>query len=164
MGTFSKALAGAGGYIVASQKIVEYLRFESHSYIFQTAMPPAIAAGLNAVINIIKSDFGKELRENLLKNAAYFRKKLEEIGFSVCGSKTQIIPILIGDKEKAISVALDLRKSGILALAYYFPAVPKDQSIIRVNLMASHTIQQIDKFLSTIKDSAFKFGYQTGTG
>src|SRR5215216_1676015 len=94
MGTFSKAIGGSGGYVVAAPEIVEYLRYEAASYIFQTAMPPAAATGLITAINILASEEGTRLREKLQDNRIYLSRGLTRLGFNILSSPTQIIPIL----------------------------------------------------------------------
>ncbi|KPA08783.1 8-amino-7-oxononanoate synthase [Candidatus Magnetomorum sp. HK-1] len=152
MGTFSKALGGAGGFVVANSDIIEYLRYQCATYVFQTAMPPGIAAGLKTVIEIIKSEYGKKMRVTLKENAEYLRQQLNEIGYNTVGSKSHIIPIFIGDKEKAASMASFLKDANILSFAYYYPAVPQNEAIIRVNLMAQHTKEHINHFLNVMND------------
>jgi len=89
MGTLSKALGGAGGFVVAEPVIAEFLRYSSGSYMFQTAMPPAIAAGLIEAIKIVMSDEGKLLRDHLWVNVDYLKGKLQSEGFNILGSQTQ---------------------------------------------------------------------------
>jgi len=157
MGTFSKAIGGEGGFIVADEHLIEYLRCQCSTYIFQTAMPPCIASGLIASLKIIKNHFGKKLRMTLKENADYLRQQLKSIGYNTLGSNTQIIPIFIGDKEKAALFASSLKDACILSFAYYYPAVPKNESIIRVNLMAQHTKDHIHHFLNIMEDLGKKF-------
>lgn len=151
MGTLSKALGGAGGFIVADPEIVEYLRYSSGSYIFQTAMPPAVAAGLIEAIKIVQSEEGRDLRRKLWDNVRYLRKCLAHAGFDTMGSETQIVPVLIGDEATAKTVAERLKDHGIFAPCYYYTAVPRGQAIIRVNIMATHSHEDLDLLVNGLE-------------
>ena len=152
MGTFSKAIGGSGGYIVAAPEIVEYLRYEAASYIFQTAMPPAAATGLITAINILAGEEGARLRKKLNDNRAYLSHELTQMGFNTLLSPSQIIPILVGDEGKTKEIAAHLKRAGIFTFSYMYPAVPIGQAIIRVNIMASHTRSHLDRLLNALGD------------
>jgi len=145
MGTFSKAVGVLGGYIASNKALVEYLRITTRSYIFSTAMPPAIASSITKSLNIIHKN--SALRERLFWNANYLRRGLNEMGFNTLSSETQIIPILIGDDVKAIKFSEYLFEKGILGPNVRWPAVEKNKARIRLTVMATHTKEQIDFLL-----------------
>lgn len=153
MGTFSKALGGQGGFIVANPEIVEYLRYSSGSYLFQTALAPSIVAGLIEAIKIVQSDEGRELRNKLWRNVAYVKDLLEQKGYDLMGTQTQIMPILIGDERKAKLVAEELKKRHVYAPCYYSKAVMPNKAIIRANIMAIHTESDLDYFVEALDES-----------
>jgi 8-amino-7-oxononanoate synthase len=152
MGTFSKALGGSGGYVVADAEIVEYLRYEAASYIFQTAMPPAAATGLITAINILASEEGAALRKRLHDNRVYLSQQLAMMGFNTLSSPSQIIPILVGNEARTKEVAAHLKRAGIFTFSYMYPAVPIGQAIIRINIMASHTREHLDRLLNALEE------------
>lgn len=153
LGTCSKALAVTGGFVVGSKELIRYLRVASRPYMFSTAMSPMASGALIEVLNVIDSE--PQHRIKLLDNAEYMRKKLHEKGFDTLGSTTQIIPILIGSDEKAISMSRKLFDLGFFAPAVRWPAVEKNKSRLRVTLMATHTHEQIDRFVKAC-DEVFR--------
>lgn len=146
MGTFSKAVGVLGGYIAGKKELIDYLRVATRSYIFSTAMPPAIAEVITTSLDIIHNN--NNLREKLKKNADYLRNNLQKLGFDTLTSETQIIPILIGEDNKAIDAARYLFKYNIFGPSVRWPAVEKNRSRIRLTVMSTHTKEQLDYLLS----------------
>ena len=158
MGTFSKAIGGSGGYVVAAHEIIEYLRYEAASYIFQTAMPPAAATGLITAIKILASEEGAQLRKKLQDNRDYLNRELLGMGFNTLSSPSQIIPIFVGNEARTKEVAAHLKRAGIFTFSYMYPAVPIGQAIIRVNIMASHTREHLDRLLIALEEIGKRAG------
>lgn len=142
MGTLGKSFGSAGGFVTGSKNLIRYLRVASRSYMFSTAMTPATAAAAMAAINVAQTE--PQWREKLLENSNYLRTGFQKIGFNTLGSQTQIIPILIGEDEKAIKFSRELFEKNIYAPAVRWPAVEKGKARIRVAVMAAHTKDQID--------------------
>jgi len=145
MGTLSKALAGQGGFIAGKKSLIDYLRVASRSYMFSTALTPAAAASVIAAINVVLKD--NHLINKLHENTIYIKEKLTNLGFDILGSQSQIVPILIGDEEKAIETSKKLFEKGIFAPCARWPAVEKGKARIRITIMALHTKEQIDFFI-----------------
>jgi len=145
LGTCSKALAVTGGFVVGSRDLIRFLRVASRSYMFSTAMTPAASAALIKALEIINTD--EKRREQLLKNSEYARSRFSEIGYSTCGSQTQIIPILIGEDRMSVDFSRKLFERGVYGPAVRWPAVPKGKARIRFTVMATHTKTQIDYLL-----------------
>lgn len=156
MGTLSKALGGLGGYVAGSRDLIDFLRISARSYIFSTSFPPAIASGVIAAIEEIKSR--PELRENLWRNVNMLRSGFQERGFNTLGSETQIVPVFIGEETKAIEAARLLFQGGIFAPCVRWPAVPKNKSRIRFTVMASHTENQIARLLKVLAEIGRSLG------
>jgi len=152
MGTFSKSLGAVGGFIAGNKDLIRYLRVASRPYMFSAAMPPATAAGLIAAFNEMESR--PELRLLLWKNANMLRDGLRKRGFDTLGSATPIIPVLIGDENRAIMVAKKLFENGYFAPCVRWPAVKKNKAIIRFTVMSLHTTVQIESLLDTFSDIA----------
>lgn len=146
MGSFTKAFGSIGGFIAAGQSISDYLRITARTYIFSDPIIPAVVAGLIKTTKIIEK--ADDLRENLLKNAKYLRESLKEIGFTVLGEETPIVPLLIGSEKKAMNFSALLNKNNILAPCIRQPAVEVGKERIRFSAMTTHQKEQIDELLN----------------
>jgi 8-amino-7-oxononanoate synthase len=156
MGTFSKALGGFGAYIVGKSWLIDYLTNRMRGFIYSTALPPAILGAAKAAIEIAQRD--QERRFLLQENAAYFRKLLTGHGFDLCGSQSQIVPIMIGSNEKTIKFAELLRHAGLAAIAIRPPTVPENQARIRFTITADHRKQDIEWAVEKIALVGAKMG------
>ena len=156
IGTLSKALGSLGGYVAGDALIVEFLRNRARSFIYSTALPPAVAASSIAAINILEND--KTLLHSLQKNIDRFKKGVAEIGLCSVEIETPIIPIIIGDTDMTMKFANALFEKGIHAPGIRPPTVPENKSRIRVSLMSSHTKDQIDRALSIFKEEGQRLG------
>lgn len=148
MGTFSKALGGFGAYLAGSKRLITYLINSCRSFIYSTALPPAVIAGNLASIDLIKEEPYR--REKLLHLARYFRDALKEKGFQVKGD-SQIIPLIIGDSLKAAEFARKLRERGYWVLPVRPPTVPAGTSRLRFSLTFYHTKEILDRLLDDIR-------------
>ncbi len=149
MGTFSKALGSFGGFITASNNIVEYLVNSSRSLIYSTALPaPVIAASLSALSHLKKHP---ELINKLKNNISLCRKYLKESGFYVDKYDTPIIPILFNSVEDTLKASDYLLENGIFAPAIRPPTVKKPR--IRISISADHSEEDIFLLISTIKEA-----------
>lgn len=156
MGTFSKALASTGGFVVGSKELIRYLKIASRSYIFSTAMTPATSASSIAALDLISRD--PSIRENMWNNVEYMRKGFQDIGFNTLDSSTQIIPILIGSDEMAIKFSRLLFDRGIFGPCVRWPAVNKGMARIRFTVMSTHKKEHIDYLIK----SCFEIGKELG--
>lgn len=150
MGTASKGLGISGGFVSGSQELIDYLRITVSSYIFATAPSPIIAAAISEAIKVIKDE--PDLRRNLWDNRNYLIQNIKRLGFSTLQSKTQIIPILLGDETRAADFANVLFEQNIFVPAVRWPAVPLGQARLRVTISAQHTREQLDHFLNVLED------------
>jgi len=142
MGTFSKGLGVSGGFISGSSDLINYLRVACRSYMFSDALAPGIVGAVRGSLKYILSH--PEIIEDLSKKSEYFRSKLNAAGFNTFQSKTQIVPVLIGDQKMSVKFAERLFEDGLFAPAIRWPAVPKDLSRIRFAVSASHSYEQLD--------------------
>ena len=142
IGTLSKALAAEGGYAASSKLICDYLRNKSRPFIFSTALPPSVAASANEALNLLKAN-GKSLVEKLNFNTRLMRKLLEEAGLPLVKGTTPIIPIVLGETEKALFFSKECLKNGILLSAIRPPSVPEGTSRIRLTVTAAHSEKEI---------------------
>ncbi len=147
MGTFSKALGGFGAYLACDEKIKKYLINTCRSFIYSTALPPAVVAADIEALNIIKDE--PHRRQTLLANADYFRQTLQTAGLDVRGS-SQIIPLIIGDAEKATEVSELLSHDGYWVLPIRPPTVPANESRLRFSLSFDHGKDILQKLAQRI--------------
>jgi len=145
-GTLGKALGGAaGGFIAASEPIIELMVQRSRPQIFSNALPPATAGGALAAIKLLQNN--PQLINQLQENVAYLRNGLKELGYNVIDSPSAIIPIIIGDTAKAIRMADEMLKYDILITGFGFPVVPEGTARLRAQVSAAHTRSHLDKAL-----------------
>ncbi|MDP2941522.1 MAG: 8-amino-7-oxononanoate synthase [Candidatus Omnitrophota bacterium] len=147
MGTFSKALAGFGAYLAASKKIVDYLVNTCRSFIYSTALPPAVIACNLQSLALIKEE--PQRRKRLLRNAAYFRAGLKERGLHARGD-TQIVPLIIGDSAKAVEFSRKLEEKGYWVPAVRPPTVPATEARLRFSLTACHGKEILTRLIEDI--------------
>ncbi len=152
MGTLSKAAGFLGAYVVASEKIKQFLINKARSFIFTTALPPAFAAGMIQSIRIIQQA-GKE-RQALLLKAETLRQKLRAAGFNTGSSLTPIIPILLGDNQKVLQMQEKLFSTGLLVAAIRPPTVPPGTARLRLSLTAALTDSEIEWINHSIRKAA----------
>ena len=144
-GTLGKALGGAsGGYIAGRQEVVDLLRQRSRPYLFSNSLAPSIVAASLAVLKLLQSDEGKELRRRVSSNGAHFRREMTSLGFNLVPGHHPIVPVMLGDAQLASQMADALLTEGIYVIGFSFPVVPKGKARIRTQMSAAHTPGQID--------------------
>ena len=143
MGTLSKAVGALGGYIAGDRTLIELLINRARGFIFTTGLPPATLAAANAALNVIRSS--PELRQNLLSHAKRLKTALIDLGYTLLPSETQILPLVLGNPQRAISLAEALLTKGVFAPAIRPPAVPTGTSRLRLTVMATHTEVEIEQ-------------------
>ena len=149
LGTLSKALGSVGGYVAGRKELIEYLVNYSRSFIFSTALSPAdIGAALEA-LTIVKNE--PLVVEQLNENTAYMANKLQLMGIE-CDDETPIFPIIVGDNERALSLAYELELRGIIITAIRPPTVPVGESRLRMTVTAAHSQEQLDYVANTLRD------------
>ena len=149
LGTLSKALGSVGGYVAGRKELIEYLVNYSRSFIFSTALSPAdIGAALEA-LTIVKNE--PLVVEQLNENTAYMANKLQSMGIE-CDDETPIFPIIVGDNERALSLAYELELRGIIITAIRPPTVPVGESRLRMTVTAAHSQEQLDYVANTLRD------------
>ncbi len=150
MGTLSKAIGGLGGYVAGSRRLIELLINRARGFIFTTGLPPATLAAADAALNIMRST--PELRQRLLKNAETLKIALIDFGYTLLPSQTQILPVLLGEPQRATKITEALLLKGVYAPAIRPPAVPTGSSRLRVTVMATHTDVEIHKAIDGFAD------------
>jgi len=151
--TLGKALGGYGALVVGSDALVEAVLQGARSYLFTTALPPAMAAASLAALHIARGDEQRRLR--LHSHIARFRHAANQLGLPLLESATPIQPILLGDNARALAVSARLADSGFLVPAIRPPSVPAGQARLRITLSALHEDTQIDRLLEGL-DAALR--------
>lgn len=135
MGTFGKALGGFGAYLASSAEVRDYLINTARSFIYSTALPPAVIAGNLASLNLVKEEPFR--RKKVLALAKTFRQQLQELGFAARGC-SQIVPVIIGDNFKALQLADKLKACGYWVTAVRPPTVPPKEARLRFSITYEH--------------------------
>jgi 8-amino-7-oxononanoate synthase len=149
MGTYSKSLASIGGFIAGDEDVIHYIKHHARSLIFSASPPPASVAAVSAALDIIENE--PERRERLWSNTHKMLKGFRDLGFQVGPSETPIIPVIVGEDEKAFQMAMMLQEEGVFANVAVTPAVPNGRALIRTSYMATHTEEHLDIVLSAFK-------------
>lgn len=156
MGTLSKAIGCYGGYVAGERSLVNYIMNRARSFIFTTALPPAIAAAAIVAFDIIEGV--PELRERLWENRGYYHKGIAGLGLETGRSESQIIPIMIGDEKVGLDLSKRLLELGVYAPAIRPPTVPRGTTRIRTTVMATHTKDEIDICIEALRAAGREFG------
>lgn len=149
LGTFGKAIGSFGAFITTSKLIRDYLINCCPGFIYTTALPPAVIGSIDAAIDLVPS-LDQE-RTYLGERIDYLQNQLINLGYKVCNSISPIIPVIIGDEEKALNLSQYLETNGILATAIRPPTVPKNTARIRFVLSSKHQPEQINYLISLLK-------------
>jgi 8-amino-7-oxononanoate synthase len=156
MGTFSKSLASLGGFIAADKEIINYLKHTSRSLIFSASMTPSAAATVLAALDIMESE--PERIKHLWDLTDYALKAFLTLGFDTGKSESPIIPLFIRNDLVALQMTRMLLEDGVFVNPVVSPGVPKEDSLIRFSLMATHTFEQLDMAIDKIAKTAVKLG------
>lgn len=149
MGTLSKAFASQGGYVAGTEDLIEYLSNVARSFVFSTGLAPPAAAAAREALHIARYD---DRSAQLWENVERLRDGLEDMGYEVWG-ETQILPVIIGDREDTMALDEHLREQNVVAPAIRPPTVPEGTSRIRVAPMANHTNKDIDHCLTAFQEA-----------
>lgn len=149
MATLGKSLGGYGAFVAGNNSLIESLIQFARSYIYTTAIPPAVAAVNRASLKLVQDD--PELRLKLQHNIRYFKQLAEEAGLPLMPSDTAIQPLRVGKNDTALQLSQGLRQRGILVIAIRPPTVPENSARLRITLTASHTKSHIEQLIEAIQ-------------
>ncbi|UCD38943.1 MAG: aminotransferase class I/II-fold pyridoxal phosphate-dependent enzyme [Fidelibacterota bacterium] len=156
--TFSKSFGGVGGCLFAREELTNYVNWYARSRMFSCALDPAVTGGLIKALELAGGPDGKVKRERIKANADYLRSLLQgevDIG----NSHSWIIPVIFGDEHLYIPLSDYLQREGVDASLMSFPAVPKNQSRIRLFVTSEHTKAQLERGAEVILKAAEHFGF-----
>ncbi len=144
MGSFSKTFASNGGFVAVKERPVkEYLRFYSPTTTFSNAMSPVNAAIVLKAFEIIETEEGQVLRDELMANVLELRRQVREAGLDYYGDPSAIVAVKMGSEGLARLVSRELPELGLLANLVEYPAVGKGAARFRMQVMAKHTRQNV---------------------
>lgn len=151
MGTFGKALGVSGAFIGGSQALIDYLHNHARSYVYSTHLPPPQAAAILAAVRVVQT--ADEQRDQLQQRICEFRQGAAQLPFAILPSATAIQPLIIGDEQATLQLAIKLRECGFWVGAIRPPTVPKGSARLRITLSAAHSQADIAALLSALQQA-----------
>ncbi len=151
IGTLGKAFGVNGGYVVSSQAVIRFLREYAPMYIYSNPITVAEANTAKKAVEILDSQEGREILQNLRKLIKKFWGGVKKIGFETIDSEHPIVPLIIRDTAKTSELTEYLLEKGVLATGINYPVVPKGNEEIRFQISAEHTPQDIDMVLGILE-------------
>ncbi|EAT10911.1 pyridoxal phosphate-dependent aminotransferase family protein [Bermanella marisrubri] len=148
-GTFSKALASIGGFVAGDRKVIESIKHFGRSILFSASLPPASVAAALESLRIMQQE--PQRVDRLNKNAQYMREQLRTRGFNIGHTETPIIPIIVGEDIKALTLWRELLKEGVYVNAVIYPAVARNQALLRTSYTSEHSREQLDRALEILQ-------------
>ena len=145
MGTFSKTFASLGGFIAGPERVINYIKHHSPALIFSASPTPASVASALAALDVLEQH--PELVDQLIANSGKMRDGFDELGFPIYRSQTGIVPVIIGDMDKAFYFWRKLYDGGVFVNAFVPPGVPPNMSMMRTSYMASHKEEHLNRIL-----------------
>jgi 7-keto-8-aminopelargonate synthetase-like enzyme len=164
MGTLGKALGAAGGYICGSRTLIQYLVNRARTFLFSTSPVPAAVAAATAGIRFVQSTAGQQRRHLLWQRVSDLRSALAN---QAPGPRTPaldalrsplpgaIIPLLVGDENRAVQISAALRSRGIFIPAIRYPTVARGQARLRLTLTAGHSLADLEQLLAALQSLDF---------
>jgi 8-amino-7-oxononanoate synthase len=149
MGTFSKAAGAFGAYVSSNSMLRDYIINFCNGFIYTTALPPGVIGAIDAALTLIPT-MDKE-RKELMANSARLRTGLKDLGYDTGRSVSHIIPVIIGDEERALRLSGWLSQNSVLATTFRPPTVPNGQSRIRIAITAAHNEGHVDLLLDLFR-------------
>jgi 8-amino-7-oxononanoate synthase len=157
IGTFGKAFGTFGAFVAGDADLVEFLIQKARTYIFTTALPPAVAAATRAALRVSERESWR--REKVLALSRRLREGLAARGIGTPAESrlavqdTAIVPVIVGDEARALGISAALEKRGFLVAAIRPPTVPAGTSRLRVTLSAAHEEAQVDALLEALTEA-----------
>ena len=156
MGTLGKALGCVGAFVAGSHELIDWLVNRARSFIYTTAIPPAMAAAVLAALDIVEQE--PERRQQLWDNTRFLSDGLRSLGYTLGATRSQILPVIIGEARETMVVAQAILQRGVFAHGIRPPTVPAGSSRIRVTPMATHTQDQLSRTLDAFAAAGREVG------
>lgn len=146
--TAGKALGVCGAFVAGPAWGIEYLVQRARPFIFSTAAPPPVASALDASLTLVESEPWR--RRQLLDRASYLRRRLNEAGVAIPDGVSQIVPVVLGDNQRALQVAAALQQEGFDVRAIRPPSVPPGTARLRLSLNTTLSEETLDRFVDAL--------------
>ena len=154
IGSFSKTFGSNGGFIaVRTRATAEYLKYYSATHTFSNALSPVQCASVLAALEIVRSEEGRKLREQLMANILYLRAEMNKAGLETLGDPSPIVPVQLGLESVGRFASRNLTVHGGIANLVEYPAVPQGAARFRFQVMASHTRADIDEVVRVLSQA-----------
>jgi 8-amino-7-oxononanoate synthase len=144
MGTLSKAVGTYGGYLCASQPVIDLMRTRARTFIYSTGLPPPVVAAAIAALEVIETDPGYVAEP--LRKARQFTRAL-----NLPEAQSAIVPVIVGETEAALSASELLREEGFLVVAIRPPTVPAGTARLRFAFTAQHPDAEIERLADAVR-------------
>ncbi len=148
MGTLGKAFGTFGAFVAGGDDLIETLIQQARTYIYTTAVPPAIALATVASLRVAQQETWR--RERLQELVRHFRDKVAPLGFALTDSNTPIQPLIIGDSAQAVALSARLEQHDILVPAIRPPTVPEGSARLRITFSAAHELEHVDRLIDAL--------------
>jgi 8-amino-7-oxononanoate synthase len=155
IGTFGKALGTFGAFVAGDTDLVEYVLQKARTYIYTTALPPAVAAATRAALRVVDREPWRRARVRELTTR--FRLRASAAGIVLGHSVTPIQPIVVGASETALAVSATLERAGFWVSAIRPPTVPQGSARLRVTLSAAHDERAVDRLVDVLAEALQAF-------
>ena len=155
MGSFSKTFAANGGFVASNEPGLKLaIRFTCGPHTFTNAMSPVQAAVVLKALDIVQSPEGAQRRQRMLDNTLLIRQLLAQAGYSVLGEPSAVVPVVVGAVARSRLLAREVLAGGMLVNLVEHPAVPRNASRLRLQVMADHTPEQIRRFMAVLASAS----------
>ena len=145
-GTLAKAFGQIGGYIVANNEIIDYVKSYAPGFIFTTSIMPSVAAASTKSLSIVKKS--DEKRDFIMRQAEYLRSKLKSKNISYINSDSHIVPVMAYESESAKMYSKMLKENfGVYIQPIFYPTVPKGAARLRITITPKHSKKDIDELV-----------------
>ncbi len=150
VGTFGKAFGVNGGFVAASEAVVESVRQKADTYIYTNPLSAADCAAATAAVEIADSAEGRARLQNVQDRIAQFRAGLDRLGMESIPGEHPVVPLMVRDTERTRRMVQGFSDNGVLVVGLNFPVVPEGDQTIRFQINAAHTERDIDEVLAVL--------------
>jgi 8-amino-7-oxononanoate synthase len=156
MGTFSKTFASLGGFMAASERVINYVKHHAPALIFSASPTPASVAAAMAALEILETETWRV--DKLIQNANHMREGFKKLGFTIIDGITAIVPVIIGDDERTFIFWRKLFDAGVFTNAFISPGVPVGMAMLRTSFMTTHEKEHLDRILELFGEIGKELG------
>lgn len=156
MGTFSKTFASLGGFMAASERVINYIKHHAPALIFSASPTPSSVAAAMAALEILEKE--PDHVDKLRKNSDYMRAGFKKLGFRIIEGQSAIVPVIIGDDQNTFIFWRKLFDAGVFTNAFISPGVPPSMAMLRTSFMSTHQKEHLDRILELFGDIGKELG------